>query len=121
MTKQELSHHVELKKQMAADLEMFAALEVGGLAAEITDLKSRIGELEAQIARSEASILTYIAAIEDARTRTIFHLRFIRCMTWKEVAATVKGISENGVKAIYARYITRRGPARMGRPPKKQG
>lgn len=29
MTKQELSHHVELKKQLAADLELLTSLEAG--------------------------------------------------------------------------------------------
>lgn len=142
MTKQELSHHVELKKQLAADLELLASLEagagprarhldgmphasgvrdaVGNLAAEIADLKTEINELEAEIARSEASILAYIATIKDARTRTIFRLRFIRGMAWKEVAATIGWISESGVKAIYDRYIVRGGPVRMGRPPKKR-
>lgn len=142
MTKQELSYHVELKGQLAADLELLASLEagagprvqhldgmphvsgvrdvVGDLAAEIADLKTEISELEAEITRSEASILAYIATIKDARTRTIFRLRFIRGMAWKEVAATIGWISESGAKAIYDRYIARGGPARMGRPPKKR-
>lgn len=142
ITKQELSYHVELKRQLAADLELLASLEirasprvqhldgmphapgvrdvVGGLAAEIADLKTEISELEAEIARSEASILAYIATIKDARTRTIFRLRFVRGMAWKEVAATIGWISESGAKAIYDRYIARGGPARMGRPPKKR-
>ena len=140
MTKKELSYHVELKKQLAADRELLASLEasaepnsprmdgmprapgtrdaVGALAAEIADLKTEIGELEAEIARSECAIMDYIATIKDARTRTIFRLRFIHGMAWKEVAATIGWITENGVKAIYDRYITRGGPARMGRPPK---
>ena len=142
MTKQELSYHVELKKQLAADLELLTSLEagagprvqhldgmphtsivrdvVGDLAAEIADLKTEISELEAEIARSEFAIINYIGTIKDARTRTIFRLRFIRGMAWKEVAATVGWISESGVKAIYDRYIARGGPARMGRPPKKR-
>jgi len=92
---------------------------VGDLAAELADLKTEISELEEEIARSETAIADYIASIKDARTRMIFRLRFIRGMAWKEVAATIGWISESGVKAIYDRYITRRGPARMGRPPKK--
>lgn len=143
MTKQDLSYHVELKKQLAADLELLASLEaaagprvqhldgmphasgvrdvVGDLAAEIADLKAEISELEAEIARSEGEILKYITSIKDAQTRMIFRLRFIRGMSWKEVAATIGWISESGVKAIYNRYMARGGPARMGRPPKKPG
>lgn len=142
MTKQELSHHVELKRQLAADLELLASLEtrasprvqhldgmphapgvrdvVGDLAAEIADLKTEISELEAEITRSERKIVNYITSIKDAQTRMIFRLRFIRSMSWKEVAATIGWISESGVKSIYNRYIARGGPARMGRPPKKQ-
>lgn len=143
MTEQDLSHHMELKKQLAADLEVLASLEaaagpkvqhldgmphtsgvrdvVGDLAAEIADVKTGIARLEAKITRSEGEILDYIASIEDARTRMIFRLRFIRGMAWKEVAAAIGWISESGVKAIYKRYIARGGPARMGRPPKKPG
>lgn len=140
MTKQELSYHVELKRQLAADLELLASLEtragprvqhldgmphapgvrdvVGELAAEVADLKTEISELEAEITRSEKAIMDYIATIKDARTRTIFRLRFIQGMVWKEVAATIGWISESGVKAIYGRYIARGGPAVSG---KKRG
>lgn len=62
-----------------------------------------------------------ISTIKDARTRMIFHLRFICGMTWKEVATTIGRISDSGVKAICYRYIARGRPARMGRPPKKPG
>jgi len=142
MTKQELSYHVELKKQVAADLELLASLEaaagprvqhldgmphapgvrdvVGDLAAEIADVKTEIAQLEAEIARSEGKIVDYITTIKDAQTRMIFRLRFIRGMAWKEVAATVGWITESGVKSICNRYIARGGPARMGRPPKRR-
>jgi len=140
MTKEELSRHVELHKQLAADLDLLATLEarteprvqhmdgmphapgvrdvVGDLAAELADLKTEISELETEIARSEGEIMDYITSIKDTQTRMIFRLRFIRGMSWKEVAATIGWISESGVKSIYNRYMARGGPARMGRPPK---
>ncbi len=143
MTKEELSHHVELRKQLAADRELLASLEAaagpraqcldgmphapgvrdatGDLAAEIADVKTEISELEAEIARSEVAIMEYISTIKDAQTRMIFRLRFIRGMAWKEVAATVGWITESGVRHICRRYLARGGPARMGRPPKKSG
>lgn len=142
MTKEELSYHVELKKQLAANLELLASLEaaagprvqyldgmphapgvrdvVGDLAAEIADVKTEINQLKAEIARSEGEIVDYITSIKDAQTRMIFRLRFIRGMAWKEVAATVGWITESGVKSICNRYIARGGPARMGRPPKQK-
>lgn len=142
MTKQKLFHHVELKRQLAAALELLASLEaaaapgiqhldgtphaagvrdpVGSLAAEIADVKAKVGELETVVSRSEAAVLDYIAGIKDSRVRQIFHLRFIRGMTWKEVAVAVGWITESGAKAVCYRYIARGGPARMGRPPKKR-
>lgn len=141
MTRQELSHHVDLKRQLAADLELLASLEamagpgvqhpdgmsrafgvrdpIGNFASEIADVKAKISQLEAEITRSEAAVVDYITSNKDDRTRMIFRLRFIHCMTWKEVAAAVGWITENGVKLACYRYIARGGPARMGRPPKK--
>lgn len=144
MTKQDLSYHVELKKQLAADLELLASLEaaagprvqhldgmphasgvrdvVGDLAAEIADMRETVAQREAAVARSEVAVAAYIQTIEDSWTRTIFRLRYIHGMTWKLVAATVGGgNTETGVKAVCRRYIARGGPARMGRPPKKPG
>lgn len=141
MTKEELSQHMELKKQLAADLELLASLEaaaepraqrldgmphasgandvVGRLAGEIADMKAEIHALEAEIAQSEKAISDYVGTIADARIRTIFRLRFLHGMAWKEVAATIGWISESGVRVIYGRYMARGGPAQMGRPPKK--
>ena len=133
MVKQQLSHHVELKKRLAAALELLASLEcaatpatprldgmphapgyqdhVGELAAEIADVKTEIGRLEAEIARSEDSILAYIATIEDIQIRMIFRLRFVRGMSWKDVAAAVGGgNTEGSVKKACYRYIARATP-----------
>ena len=66
-------------------------------------------------------VATYISTIEDSQTRMIFRLRFIRGMSWKEVAATIGGRNtEAGVKAVCYRYIARGGSAKMGRPPTRR-
>lgn len=144
MTKQELDRHMELVQQLERDREMLASLEaaasprvqlldgmphahgatdpVGCLAVEIADMKEAITRREAAAARSEAIVARYIQTIEDNQTRMIFRLRFIRGMTWKLVAAAVGGRNtEAGVKAVCYRYVARGGPARMGRPPKREG
>ena len=122
MTRQELSRHVELKKQLAADLKLLATLEtaagswtqaptgdaVGALSAEIADVKMEIGELEVEIVRSEAAIMRFIATVEDARTRLVLRLRFIHGLTWKEAATVIGGVSEGGIKILCCRYMTRR-------------
>lgn len=139
MTMQELNHHMGLKKRLATGRELLVSLEAMAtprdgmphtpgarektvdLTDEIADMKTKISELEAEITRSEAGIVEYISTISDAQTSIIFRLRFIGGMLWKEVAAAVGGISASGAKAICSRYIARGGPARMGRPKKKQG
>ncbi len=144
MTKQELDRHMELVQQLERDRELLASLEaavglrvqlldgmphahgaadlVGCLAVEIADMRETVAQREAAVARSEAAVAAYIQTIEDSQTRMIFRLRFIHGMAWKEVAAAVGGRNtENGVKNTCYRHIARGGPARMGRPPKREG
>lgn len=143
MTKQDLNCHLELLQMLAEDLELLASLEaaagpkiqrldgmphahgisdpVGNLAAEIADMRETVARRKAAVAKSEETIATYISTIEDSQTRMIFRLRFIRGMSWKEVAATIGGRNtEAGVKAVCYRYIARGGSAKMGRPPTRR-
>lgn len=128
MTKQELSHHVELRKRLAASLELLACLEaaaspgakkldglprasgirdrVGDCAAAIADAKEDIARTEAEIARSESAIVAFISTIGDLQARTIFRLRFLGGMSWKEVAATIGGgNTEAGARMVCYRYL----------------
>ena len=94
---------------------------VGNLATEIADMRETVARRKAAIAKSEETIATYISTIGDSQTRMIFRLRFIRGMSWKEVAATIGGRNtEAGVKAVCYRYMARGGPAKMGRPPTRR-
>ena len=143
MTKQDLDCHLELLQMLAEDLELLASLEaaagpkiqrldgmphahgisdpVGNLAAEIADMRETVARRKAAVAKSEETIATYISTIGDSQTRMIFRLRFIRGMSWKEVAATIGGRNtEAGVKAVCYRYIARGGSAKMGRPPTRR-
>ncbi len=143
MTKQELDQHFELRRQLAKDLELLAALEaaacprtgrldgmphshnpgdpVGRLAVEIVDMKDTVARREAAVAHSEKTVAAYISTIEDSQTRMIFRLRFLHGMTWGEVSDAIGGgNSEDNVKKVCYRYIARGEPARMGRPPKKK-
>ena len=143
MTKQDLDRHLELRQQLAADLELLASLEAaatpraqrldgmphahgasdptGNLAAEIADMRETVARRQTAVARSEEAVAAYIGTIEDSQTRMIFQLRYIHGMAWKEVAAAVGGRNtENSVKSVCYRYIARGGPARMGRPRKAE-
>lgn len=128
MTLQELNRHFELRERLDKANEMLDALraaacpgaqvltgmphstgvkdKVGDLAVEIADMDTRIQFLEDEIKAGEEAILPFIRSIEDDQTRLIFRLRFIRGLTWKEVAAVIGGRnSEDSVKMVCYRYL----------------
>ena len=79
---------------------------VGNLLSEIDDLSVRADSLRGEIERREKSAAAFIGSIDDAQTRLIFHLRFMRGYTWKRIAQTIGGGNTiSGVKMRYARYI----------------
>lgn len=128
MTLQELSQYFKLRERLARDEEILESLEatacpgaqvltgmphtpgvkdkVGDLAVEIADMKERIRFLEEEIAREEVKVSAFITAIENDQTRMIFRLRFLRCLTWGEVAAVIGGRNtEAAVKNMCYRYL----------------
>lgn len=129
MTLQELSQYFKLRERLARDEEMLESLraaacpgaqvltgmphasgvkdKVGDLAVEIADMEERIRFLKAEIKREENKVTAFIASIENDQTRLIFRLRFVRCLTWGEVAAVIGGRNtEEGVKSICYRYLS---------------
>lgn len=129
MTLQRLNEHFELRIRLAKAQEMLESLraaagpgaavltgmphapgvkdKVGDLAAEIADMDARIEYLEAEIKQDEREILEYIRAIDDDQLRLIFRLRFIRCLTWGEVASVIGGRNtEDAVKSACYRYLS---------------
>ena len=128
MTLQELSHHFKLRERLERDTELLKSLEaaacpgakvltgmphapgvrdkVGDLAVEIADLKERIRYLENEIEVEEQEVTRFITAIPDEQLRVIFRLRFLRGLTWGEVAAVVGGRNtEEAVKSSAYRYL----------------
>ena len=128
MTLKELSRYYKLQKRLARAEEMLESFitssclgaqvitgmphaagvkdKVGDLAVEITDMQDKIRRLEKESSQVEREVSTYIDTIQDDQTRMIFRLRFLRCLTWGEVAALIGGgNSERGVKAICYRYL----------------
>lgn len=129
MTLQELSQYFKLRERLARDEEMLESLraaacpgaqvltgmphasgvkdKVGDLAVEIADMEERIRFLKAEIKREENKVTAFIASIENDQTRLIFRLRFVRCLTWGEVAAVIGGRNtEEGVKSTCYRYLS---------------
>lgn len=128
MTLQELNKHFELREKLEKAHEMIDSLrsaafpggqkldgmphasgikdKVGDLAIEIADMDARIEFLEEEIDKVKEPIIKYINAIDDDQTRLVFRLRFIRCLTWREVAVILSGgNTEDSVKKICYRYL----------------
>ena len=73
---------------------------------EIADLKDQIAKLREEIEAEGQKVTAFISAIENDQTRMIFRLRFLRCLTWGEVAGVIGGRNtEAGVKNICYRYL----------------
>lgn len=128
MTLSELNQHLELVNELARARESLQALrdaafpgaavitgmphtpgykdKVGDLAAEIVDMETSIMQAEARVKASEEKVNAFILAIDDNQTRLIFRLRFLRGLTWKEVATVVGGRNtEEAVKMVCYRYL----------------
>lgn len=128
MTLQELSKYYKLHERLERNREMLSSLyaaagpgarvitgmphapgvqdTVGDLVVEIEEIKGEIERLEIEMGKVEREISGYIETIPDIQTRLIFRLRFLRCMTWDEVADTIGGRNTvNGVKKTCYRYI----------------
>lgn len=129
MTLQELSRYYKLQKRLERNREMLASLEaavypgaqalsgmphasvvrdkVGDLAVEIVDVQAEIQRLENELPSAAQEVSAYIDTISDSQTRMIFRLRFLRCLTWGEVAAVIGGRNTGGsVQKICYRYIS---------------
>ncbi len=131
MTLSELSRFYKLQRRQNRNREMLASLQdtahtgalgaqvitgmphapgvrdkVGDLVVEIEDIKGEIERLKIEMNQAERKITSYIETIPDIQTRLIFRLRFLRCMTWDEVATVIGGRNTvSGVKKICYRYL----------------
>lgn len=79
---------------------------VGDLAVEIADMKNEVDRLHAEIKSEEHKIVAFIQTIEDERMRTIFRLRFFRCLSWPTVALLIGGKNTaEGIKTACYRFL----------------
>lgn len=82
--------------------------KLGTLAAEIADVGGEIQRIETELAEQEPEIAAFIASIRDGQTRTIFRLRFLRGMSWNEIASVMGGgNTASGARMICRRYVKR--------------
>ena len=130
MTLQELTRHFRLREQLIQNSETLNALyaaaypaaqkisgmphgngiadKVCDLAIEIADIKAQIAQIQDEIDQQEPAIASFIDGIDDAQLRTILRLRFLRGLTWRDVAANIGGRNtESSVKMVCYRYLSK--------------
>lgn len=131
MTLTELSRYYKLQRKQNRNQEMLVSLQerahtgalgaqvitgmphapgvrdkVADLVVETEELEEEIKRVEKEMAQVAQEIADYIKTIPDIQTRLIFRLRFLRCMTWDEVATTIGGRNTvSGVKKTCYRYL----------------
>lgn len=129
MTIQELSKYYDIQTVLEKDREVYDNLrqkagpaspqltgmphvsgvrdKVGDLAVELADMEDRIQYLEAQAQTERLKVEAYCRSIMDARLYLIFRLRFVRCLTWAEIAGKLgKCYTENGVSRMVYNYLS---------------
>lgn len=140
MTLEELSRGYKLRERLREDEEILESLQakahpgaqwldgmprssgVGDkaawLAIEIADMQTEIETLKSEIDYEKQKAETYIATIRDAKTRTIFRLRFVHCMTWVEVADVMgRYYSAEGCRKCVYTYIRQEERTGISWPP----
>ena len=128
MTREQLKQHIALRREKRQAEETLASLrasaspgaqvltgmphspvvtdKTGDLAAEIVDAEAQIARLDAEITAQEPEISAFIRSIRSVRTRTVFRLRVLRGLSWKEIAAVLgRWTSANSVKTAYHAYV----------------
>lgn len=128
MTLQELTELFRLKEELANAEQILESLRaaaqpqaakmtgmphmsgvndrVGDLAVEIVDTEKTIQSLNERITKTEKRVTAFISDIPDVQTRTIFRLRFIRSLTWKEVSSIMgRKYTVDSVKNRVYKYL----------------
>lgn len=128
MTLQDLNRYLSLSKQLDKARESLLDLQeaavpgaqvltgmphmpgvkdkVGNLAIEIADTKDAIEEMEAEVQALGEEVNIFIKTIPYVELRTIFRLRFIRMLTWEDVAEVFRWrYSESTLRRRVEQYM----------------
>ena len=131
MTMEELNQHLGLIEQLEKAQEMLISLRgaahpgaaamtgmphapgvkdrIGDLAIEIADMTAQIQTLSKQISEQEPKILKFLAGFKDDKIRMSLRLRFVRGLSWKEVASILgRWTTANSVKLACYRALKER-------------
>lgn len=128
MTRQELESHLVLRKSLMEGRDLLFNLKqavgpgtqaltgmphapgvkdkVGDLAIEIAYMENRVNSLEAEVEKQAVAVKDFISGVQDDHLKIILSLRYIRGLTWGEVAYVLGGRNtESGVKSAVRRFF----------------
>ena len=108
MTRQDLEKHLKLRRQLMECRDILQNLKrsvgpgtqaltgmphapgvkdkVGDLATEIAYMERRVAALQAKVDDQAVEVRNFIAGVQDDQMKIILSLRYIRGLTWIEVA-----------------------------------
>jgi len=128
MTRKEMARYLDLKERLERNEETLKSLRstaepgaqnvtgmphgngvkdrIGDLAAEIGDFEAATAALRIKVEKAEKRVFSFIEGVDDEQMRLILRLRFVRLLTWQEVADIIGGNNTtDGVKSTYYRFM----------------
>lgn len=128
MTRQDLEKHLKLRRQLMECRDVLQNLKrsvgpgtqaltgmphapgvkdkVGDLATEIAYMERRVAALQAKVDDQAVEVRNFIAGVQDDQMKIILSLRYIRGLTWIEVALVLGGRNTgSGVKSAVRRFF----------------
>lgn len=128
MTRQDLEKHLKLRRQLMECRDILQNLKrsvgpgtqaltgmphapgvkdkVGDLATEIAYMEGRVAGLQAEVDEQAQAVRQFIAGVQDDHLKIILSLRYIRGLTWIEVALVLGGRNTgSGVKSAVRRFF----------------
>jgi hypothetical protein len=132
MTLQELNRNIRVHDELTQDYELLESLrakaspsspnldsmphgtgvsdKVATLAIAITDIEYQINRLTAESKDLTEKVEMYLGEVRSTKVRTAMRLRYISCLSWKEVADTMGRFytAESAQKMVYT-YLHKQG------------
>lgn len=128
MTRQDLEKHLKLRRQLMECRDILQNLKrsvgpgtqaltgmphapgvkdkVGDLATEIAYMERRVAALQAKVDDQAVEVRNFIAGVQDDQMKIILSLRYIRGLTWIEVALVLGGRNTgSGVRSAVWRFF----------------
>ena len=129
MTRQDLEKHLKMRRQLMECRDILQNLKrsvgpgtqaltgmphapgvkdkVGDLATEIAYMERRVAALQAKVDDQAVEVRNFIAGVQDDQMKVILSLRYIRGLTWIEVALVLGGRNTgSGVRSAVWRFFS---------------